>query len=126
MDKVVEILGKCDQTHYNLKTTSGKRGIYLREPHQVNSKQTIALTVRPQHPKNLPNEDIVKFEKHCIIKNGHSWISAPQFLHLSSGEKAFAVEVDPTQIQVLVHFDKYRASTISLHFKMCKNLLRMC
>jgi len=70
----------------------------LREPHEVNTKRLVSMSVKAEHPENMTNEEKVAFEKHCLIKNGHHWISAPQFLHLSSGEKAFGIEVDPTQI----------------------------
>lgn len=98
VDRAVQILPGCDRTHYNLKTSTGQRGIYLREPYEVNTKRLVAMAVKAEHPDNMSNEDKIAFEKHCIIKNSHPWISAPQFLHLSSGEKAFGIEVDPTQI----------------------------
>ena len=96
--KTVETLKGADQTHYNLTTAGGQRGVYLREPHEVATKQVIPFTVKAEHAETISNEQKVSFEKHCLIKNNCSWVTAPKFLHLSSGEKAFSIEVDPTQV----------------------------
>lgn len=97
--KSIELIKTSDQTHYRLNVAGGCRGVYLREPWQVQDVQTIAMSVKPEFVHDKCKTEIVAFEKHCIVKNpAKSWIRAPEYIHLNSGEKHFSVEVDPTRI----------------------------
>ncbi|CAG5094699.1 Oidioi.mRNA.OKI2018_I69.XSR.g13790.t2.cds [Oikopleura dioica] len=97
--KSAEIIKNVDSAHYQLKVSGGKRGVYLREPWETEEIQTIAMSVKPSFVHQKPKSEIVAFEKHCLIKNpAKSWIRAPEFIHLNSGEKHFSIEVDPTRL----------------------------
>lgn len=97
--KSAEIIKSVDSTHYQLKVSGGKRGVYLREPWETEEIQTVAMSVKPTFVHQKPKSEIVAFEKHCVVKNpAKGWIRAPEFIHLNSGEKHFSIEVDPTRL----------------------------
>jgi hypothetical protein len=59
VEKAISALATADKTHYDLHTAGGQRGIYLREPYEINCKKVIAMSVKAQHQDNVCNGKIL-------------------------------------------------------------------
>jgi len=93
VQSAVDIFEKTDNTHYKVQVGS-VRGIYIRHPSLFEKKITYRVEITPEFHDSLTNEQIIEYEKHLLVKNKARWIETPQYVHMSSATKGFAVTVD--------------------------------
>jgi tripeptidyl-peptidase-2 len=86
----------------------GKRGIYLREPHETSQPTEAQIRVRPMFHEDADNLDKVAFEMRLRLESSADWVEAPKFTMLVHGGKAFEIRVDPTALAEGVHSAEVR------------------
>ena len=87
------------------------RGVYLRQPEEVNVSQTLSIRVDPvfKHPGpgsvDLETQKKrVEFEMRFRLKStAPDWVRSPDFFALMHNGRSFKIEVDPTRLPPGVH-----------------------
>ncbi|MBT6154691.1 MAG: S8 family serine peptidase [Planctomycetaceae bacterium] len=87
-----------------LANRSGARGVYLREPHEVDRPTETSLRVRPVFPKGADNKNKVGFQLRLAIQSTAEWVTTGQFLLLTQGGGTFSAHVDPSDLSPGAHF----------------------
>ncbi len=90
------------------------RGVYLRQPNEVEKEQTYSVTVEPIFP--LVDSPTLESQKEKIdfsmkVNLGQTntdadWVSFPDHLVLMSPSRNFAIQVDPTKLGPGVHLTR--------------------
>ena len=76
---------------------AGKKGIYLREPHEM-GRQQMSVTVMPEMQEGSDNQLKVDFESHVLLVSTADWVSVPSALVLMATGRAFNVNIDPSDL----------------------------
>ncbi len=83
---------------------SGARGIYLREPFEVDRPLEARIVVSPIFHEDAPNRERVDFELRCKLQASAPWVSVGEDLVLMHGGRNFDIRVDPTKLDTGVHY----------------------
>ena len=90
------------------------RGIYLREPYEVDRPLDARVTVTPVFHEDADNRAKVDFELRCTLKSTAEWVQCADHLLLMHGGRRIDLRVDPTKLPVGVHYaevDGYDAAS---------------
>jgi tripeptidyl-peptidase-2 len=87
---------------------AGARGIYLREPFEIDRPFAANVTVDPEYPEEGDNRAKVDYEKRVNLVVTEPWVQAPESLLLMHGGRRFEVRVDPTGLPPGAHFAEVR------------------
>jgi len=87
-----------------LANRSRARGVYLREPHEVDRPTETTVRVRPVFPEGANNRNKVGFQLRLAIQSTAEWVTTGQFLLLTQGGGTFSVHVDPSELSPGAHF----------------------
>lgn len=83
------------------------RGVYLRQPSEVQSRQSCSIFVKPNFHDDVnlkTQQDRVNFEMFVSLQaSDPSWVFTPDHLVLLQCGRSFTIEVDPTKLPVGVH-----------------------
>ena len=84
------------------------RGIYLREPFEVDEPQDARITINPVFHDDASNRDKVDFELRVKLEATEHWIGCAEHLVLPQAGRRIDVRVDPTQLPKGVHYAEIR------------------
>jgi tripeptidyl-peptidase-2 len=84
------------------------RGIYLREPWEVDRPLDARVTVTPIFHEDADNRAKVNFELRCALEATADWVQCASHLMLMHGGRRFDIRVDPTDLPVGVHYAELR------------------
>jgi tripeptidyl-peptidase-2 len=87
-----------------LANRSAARGLYLREPHEVDRPTETSIRVRPVFPEVADNRSKVEFQLRLAIQSTSNWVTTGRFLLLTQGGGSFSVHVDPNELSPGAHF----------------------
>jgi len=74
------------------------RGVYLREAYNTSSIQQFQVEITPRFKKEETSK-LYEVDLDCSIMASASWVSVPPFLALAGNGRAFAIKVDPTELE---------------------------
>ena len=86
------------------------RGIYLREPGEIDRVGTFRVRLTPHFPKRASKADRQRYELTLKLQSTEDWIETGEFLHLTSSGASFEVRVDPTGLQPGLHTGEVQAT----------------
>ncbi|MBK9118998.1 MAG: S8 family serine peptidase [Phycisphaerales bacterium] len=90
-------------------TTRGDaRGIYLREPEEVNRPHEARLTITPVFHEDADNQRRVEYELRCRLESTARWVECAEHLMVMHGGRRLDVRVDPTRLSPGVHYAEIR------------------
>ncbi|XP_064639092.1 tripeptidyl-peptidase 2-like isoform X2 [Lineus longissimus] len=93
---------------------SGKRGIYLREPREVQQPSEVVVTVETKfHEDDNDHQEKINLSLKLALVCNSSWVETPCHLDLMNMSRAFTLRVDPTALHEGVHFTEVLAYDIS-------------
>ena len=84
------------------------RGIYLREPFELERPVETRVTVTPRFPKDADNRAKVDFELKIALESNAHWVSCAEHLLLMHGGRRMDIEVDPTRLRPGAHYAEIR------------------
>lgn len=87
-----------------LPSREGDRGIYLREPRELDLPTETTVSVEPVFRKQDPSRDRADFEMTLAIETTADWVAAPEYLPLTSGGGRLTIRVDPTELAGGPHY----------------------
>ncbi len=80
------------------------RGIYLREPFEVDEPQDLRVYVEPHFHEDVPNREKVDFEVRVRLEPSERWIECAEHLVLPAAGRRLDVRVDPTDLPEGAHY----------------------
>ena len=80
------------------------RGVYLREPHELDKVLETRMKVEPRWHTDADQQDKVRFQLRVALESTADWIKAPEHFLLVHGGKQVGIRVDPTQLEPGLHF----------------------
>lgn len=89
------------------------RGVYLREPHEVDQVLQTSVRVSPKLHEDTAHERRVAFEQRLALESTQPWIEVAEHLHLTHGGSWFGIRVDPTQLPAGAHYGEIRAFDVA-------------
>ena len=89
-------------------TRDDARGIYLREPFEIDEVQDHRVFVQPHFPEDAPNRAHVDFELRVKLEATERWIECAEHLLLPAAGRRLEVRVDPTRLDEGVHYAEIR------------------
>ena len=92
-----------DHARYEL-SVGGDRGVYLREPHEIDRPLETTVSVNPRFPDDYDTQDLVDFEVSIGLESTERWIESSSGMHLVNNGGSFRVRVDPTGLPPGAHF----------------------
>lgn len=87
-----------------ISSRGGARGIYLREPFEVDRPLEARVTVSPLFHEDAPSRERVDFEMRCKVESTAPWISVGENLVLMHGGRNLDIRVDPTGLEPGPHY----------------------
>ncbi len=84
------------------------RGIYLREPFEVDRPLDARVMIVPEFHPDADNRAKVEFGLRCRIETTASWIEAAEHLLLMHGGRRLDIRVDPTGLPPGAHYAELR------------------
>lgn len=85
------------------------RGVYLREPHEVDRVLQTSVRVKPQLHEDADNTKRVDLQLRLALECTQPWIDAADHVQLSHGASWFQFRVDPTKLPEGAHYGEIRA-----------------
>ena len=84
------------------------RGVYLRQPEESKTRQTLSVRVNPQFRRvyELDEESQrqrIDFEMQFAISSTESWVSVPGHFMLMNNGRSFNIDVDPVDLPHGLH-----------------------
>ncbi len=101
---VAHAAAPAELTGISVSTGQQQRGIYLREPAEIERVQEIPVHVRPQFREDAPSAERVGFELRLALRSTAPWVRSGKYLLLTHGEESFQVLVDPTHLESGEHY----------------------
>lgn len=83
--------------------SENKRGIYLRDAHQVNRVNQFTVTVKPTFRDFGEGEQAYNLQLPVSLVPTESWVHAPEFIFLGGNGRSFEVRVDTTRLEPGLH-----------------------
>ncbi len=80
------------------------RGIYLREPFEVNRTHSFSVSIKPVFHRDAPKPEKIKFEKRLAFRCEADWVECASQLLLANSAERINVKVDPTGLEPGVHY----------------------
>lgn len=84
------------------------RGIYLREPFEVDRPQDLRVYVEPHFHRDAPHREQVDFELRIGLEPTEGWIECAEHLVLPAAGRRLDVRVDPTRLPPGAHYAEIR------------------
>ena len=92
------------QIEVRLRRRGDARGLYLREPHEVDRPRMERIYLRPRFHEDTDNRKKVDYELPLRLESTQGWIRTPENVLLTHGGERFEIRVDPTGLVPGVHF----------------------
>lgn len=89
---------------FNVRTAAGDRGIYLREPFEVDRPHDVRVYVSPTFHDDANNREKVDFEVRCNLRPTERWIECAEHLMLMHNGRRLDIRVDPTRLPPGAHY----------------------
>ena len=80
------------------------RGIYLREPFEINRTHSLTVTLSPRFHRDADKADQINFEQRLQFQCEADWIQHAGQVLLVNSSTRINVKVDPTQLESGLHF----------------------
>ncbi len=116
IDKAFDYLREHHDAPYNdvrfdvrVTTRDNARGIYLREPFELDRVCDARVVVKPIFPEDADNRAKVDFELRCRLEPTARWIECADYYLLPHGGRRLDVRVDPTRLDEGAHYAEIRA-----------------
>ncbi|MEM1328977.1 MAG: S8 family serine peptidase [Planctomycetota bacterium] len=89
---------------YRVTLPGGDRGVYLREPWEVDGPFETRVDVEAFFPDEHDNRSLVDYEMRIAIEATDPWIEASSGMHLVHNGNYMRVRVDPTDLDEGLHY----------------------
>ncbi len=80
------------------------RGIYLREPFEVNRTHSVSVTLIPVFHRDTKPSEKINFEKRLLLQCNADWVEHASQILLANDSERITVKVDPTGLAPGVHY----------------------
>lgn len=110
-DYLTEYADYADQDlrfELRVRSRGNARGIYLREPYEVNRPLDARVIITPLFHEDADNRDKVDFELRCKLEATAPWIECADYLMLMHGGRRLDIRVDPTDLPPGAHYAEIR------------------
>lgn len=87
---------------------SNGRGIYLREPYEVNEARDYRVMITPKFHEDAPNQEKVEFELPIALVPTARWIECADHLMLTNGSRRLDIRIDPTRLAPGAYYEEIR------------------
>lgn len=91
-----------------ISTRGNARGVYLREPYEVDRIQDARVYVTPHFHDDADNRDKVAFELRCNLEPTARWIECADHLLLMHGGRRLDIRIDPTRLPPGAYYEEIR------------------
>ncbi len=92
----------------NVSTRDGARGIYLREPFEVDRVTDARVYVSPEFHEDVDSRVKVGYELRCKLESTARWIECADYMLLMHGGRRLDVRVDPTGLAPGAYYEEIR------------------
>jgi len=79
------------------------RGIYLREPFEINRSHSLSVTLSPRFHRDAEKAEQIEFEQRLQFQCSASWVEHAGQVLLANSTQRINVKVDPTQLEAGLH-----------------------
>ena len=79
------------------------RGIYLREPFEINRSHSLSVTLNPRFHRDAEKAEQIEFEQRLQFQCSASWVEHAGQVLLANSTQRINVKVDPTQLEAGLH-----------------------
>ena len=87
-----------------IRSRGNARGIYLREPFEVNRAHSISVTINPVFHRDTKPSEKINFEKRLRLQCDADWVEHASQILLANSSERITVKVDPTRLEPGVHY----------------------
>ncbi|KAK7483877.1 hypothetical protein BaRGS_00024894 [Batillaria attramentaria] len=89
---------------FNVTCSGNNRGIYIREPQQLEKPTEAAVTVEPSFEDRAGQEERIAFSAQFRLVCEKSWVRCPSHFELMNVTRSFSVKVDPRGLPEGAHY----------------------
>ena len=87
----------------------GGRGVYLREPNEVNHAWDVSVDIESIFSQDEDNRQRVAFERRVTLSSTAPWVTVPAKFIVQNGKRSFKIKVDPRGLPPGAHYAEIRA-----------------
>ena len=80
------------------------RGIYLREPFEINRTHSLSVTLSPRFHRDAAKTEQIEFEQRLQFQCDAPWVEHASQVLLANSARRINVKVDPTQLEAGLHY----------------------
>ncbi|KAL3846837.1 hypothetical protein ACJMK2_017791 [Sinanodonta woodiana] len=102
------------KTKFDISCSGGGRGIYIREPWQLERPTEISVSIEPIHFEDkMDKADKISFKMQFRLISDATWVKHPDHLELMNTSRSISVIVDPKGLPEGSHYTEICAFDIS-------------
>ena len=87
-----------------IRSRGNARGIYLREPFEVDRVHSVSVTLNPVFHRDTKPTEKINFEKRLLLNCEADWVEHASQILLANDSERITVKVDPTGLAPGVHY----------------------
>ncbi|KAL8612352.1 hypothetical protein ACOMHN_020171 [Nucella lapillus] len=95
--------------NFNVTCSGNTRGVYLREPQQLEKPKEVAVFVEPIFEEKTAQEEKIAFSAQFKLMCDKSWVRCPAHFELMNVTRSFSIRVDPRGLYEGAHFTEVLA-----------------
>ncbi len=93
---------------FEVSVSGGGRGVYLREPYEIDQTVETQVNVTPIFHDDADNRDKVDFELRVALESTVDWVECADYLMLMHGGRRMQILIDPTRLAPGAHYAEVR------------------
>lgn len=99
--------GLYEDMYFDIKVDGSKRGIVLRNVHEVQAAKVFNVEIKPSFDQKETQRKF-DFEVYTSLSPGEAWIECAEFAHLNGTGRVVQVKVDPSKLAPGLHITSVR------------------